>query len=195
MSATACRRSIRCLRSRRQASSSTTRNSRPGPRSPKGDQAVIDGAKSMAMTALDLMMRPDMLDARQSGFRSDGGAVQSGAGTLPRKCRRSDLGAHRMLTVPGAAVAHERLAFSRRDKRFSRGRVRRVRGARASSRIDAHALQIFETGARYHMYHALAMGLAALAMRGAAAPRCEVVGRVLSRRHRVCSRARSISSP
>lgn len=36
-------------------------------------------------------------------------------------------------------------------------------------RIDAHALQVFETGARYHMYHALAMGLAALAMRGAAA--------------------------
>jgi len=36
-------------------------------------------------------------------------------------------------------------------------------------RIDAHALGVFETGARYHMYHALAMGLAALAMRGAAA--------------------------
>ena len=38
-----------------------------------------------------------------------------------------------------------------------------------STRIDAHALQIFETGARYHMYHALALGLAALAMRGPAA--------------------------
>jgi uncharacterized membrane protein YgdD (TMEM256/DUF423 family) len=36
-------------------------------------------------------------------------------------------------------------------------------------RIDAHALSVFETGARYHMYHALAIGLAALAMRGAAA--------------------------
>jgi uncharacterized membrane protein YgdD (TMEM256/DUF423 family) len=36
-------------------------------------------------------------------------------------------------------------------------------------RLDAHAMQIFETGARYHMYHALAMGLAAFAMRGAAA--------------------------
>jgi len=33
-------------------------------------------------------------------------------------------------------------------------------------RIDTHSLQVFETGARYHMYHALAMGLAALAMRG-----------------------------
>ena len=36
-------------------------------------------------------------------------------------------------------------------------------------RIDARALSVFETGARYHMYHALAMGLAAFAMRGAAA--------------------------
>lgn len=30
--------------------------------------------------------------------------------------------------------------------------------------LDAHALQNFETGARYHMYHALAMGLAGLAL-------------------------------
>jgi uncharacterized membrane protein YgdD (TMEM256/DUF423 family) len=37
------------------------------------------------------------------------------------------------------------------------------------SRIDAHALQLFETGARYHMYHALAIGLAAFAIRDAAA--------------------------
>ncbi len=38
-----------------------------------------------------------------------------------------------------------------------------------SQQLDAHALGIFETGARYHMYHALAMGLAALAMQGSAA--------------------------
>lgn len=31
--------------------------------------------------------------------------------------------------------------------------------------LDAQALQTFETGPRYHMYHALAMGLAALALR------------------------------
>jgi uncharacterized membrane protein YgdD (TMEM256/DUF423 family) len=37
-------------------------------------------------------------------------------------------------------------------------------------RIDAHAIEIFETGARYHMYHALAIGLAALALRSGAAP-------------------------
>jgi uncharacterized membrane protein YgdD (TMEM256/DUF423 family) len=36
-------------------------------------------------------------------------------------------------------------------------------------RLDAHALQVFETGARYHMYHALAIGLAAYAIRGASA--------------------------
>jgi uncharacterized membrane protein YgdD (TMEM256/DUF423 family) len=35
-------------------------------------------------------------------------------------------------------------------------------------RIDARSLSVFETGARYHMYHALAMGLAAFAMRGTA---------------------------
>jgi uncharacterized membrane protein YgdD (TMEM256/DUF423 family) len=33
-------------------------------------------------------------------------------------------------------------------------------------RLDAHALEIFETGARYQMYHALALGLAAFAIRG-----------------------------
>ncbi len=36
-------------------------------------------------------------------------------------------------------------------------------------RLDAHALQVFETGARYQMYHALAIGLAALAGRSGAA--------------------------
>jgi len=36
-------------------------------------------------------------------------------------------------------------------------------------RIDPHALSVYETGARYHMYHALAICLAALGMRGVAA--------------------------
>lgn len=35
-----------------------------------------------------------------------------------------------------------------------------------SGRLSAEAHQIFETGARYHMYHALAIGLAWVAMRG-----------------------------
>jgi uncharacterized membrane protein YgdD (TMEM256/DUF423 family) len=39
-------------------------------------------------------------------------------------------------------------------------------GAHAlQNRVDPHALQVFETGARYQMYHALAIGLAAFAMR------------------------------
>ena len=43
-------------------------------------------------------------------------------------------------------------------------------GAHAlQSRLDAHALQTFETAARYQIYHALAIGLAALAARGSAA--------------------------
>ncbi|MGH6872550.1 MAG: DUF423 domain-containing protein [Rhizomicrobium sp.] len=36
-------------------------------------------------------------------------------------------------------------------------------------RLDAHAMGVFETGARYQMYHALAIGLAALAARNAGA--------------------------
>ena len=36
------------------------------------------------------------------------------------------------------------------------------------NRLDAHNLQIFETAARYQMYHALAIGLAAFAMRAPA---------------------------
>jgi uncharacterized membrane protein YgdD (TMEM256/DUF423 family) len=35
--------------------------------------------------------------------------------------------------------------------------------------LDTRMLAVFETGARYQMYHALAMGLAALAARGGAA--------------------------
>lgn len=41
-------------------------------------------------------------------------------------------------------------------------------------RMDAHHLEIFQTGAHYQMYHALAMGVAALAMRGAAASAAQV---------------------
>jgi uncharacterized membrane protein YgdD (TMEM256/DUF423 family) len=41
-------------------------------------------------------------------------------------------------------------------------------------KLDAHSLEVFETGARYQMYHALAMGLAALAFRGNAASTAQV---------------------
>jgi uncharacterized membrane protein YgdD (TMEM256/DUF423 family) len=42
------------------------------------------------------------------------------------------------------------------------------------ARLDVQAREIFETGARYQMYHALAMGLAAFAMRGEAAARARL---------------------
>ena len=38
-----------------------------------------------------------------------------------------------------------------------------------TGKLDAHAMSLFETAARYHMYHALAIGLAAFAIRDAAA--------------------------
>jgi uncharacterized membrane protein YgdD (TMEM256/DUF423 family) len=41
-------------------------------------------------------------------------------------------------------------------------------------RLTDQAQQIFETGARYHMYHALAIGLSAFAMRGDAAARARL---------------------
>lgn len=51
-------------------------------------------------------------------------------------------------------------------------------GAHAlQTRLDAHALQTFETGARYQMYHALAIGLAAFAMReSGAASAAQIAG-------------------
>jgi uncharacterized membrane protein YgdD (TMEM256/DUF423 family) len=48
-------------------------------------------------------------------------------------------------------------------------------GAHAlQNRLDPHALQVFETGARYQMYHALAIGLTAFAMRDQAAMPAQV---------------------
>ena len=48
-----------------------------------------------------------------------------------------------------------------------------------AARLDAHALATFETGARYHMLHALAMAVAALAMRGPARPRARAAAMLL----------------
>jgi uncharacterized membrane protein YgdD (TMEM256/DUF423 family) len=42
------------------------------------------------------------------------------------------------------------------------------------NRLDARAMQVFETGARYQMYHALAIALAAFAMREAAAKPAQI---------------------
>src|SRR5690242_9463254 len=43
-----------------------------------------------------------------------------------------------------------------------------------ASLLDDKARSIFETGARYHMYHALAIGLCAFAMRGEALARARI---------------------
>ncbi|OJU18848.1 MAG: hypothetical protein BGN84_09635 [Afipia sp. 62-7] len=43
-----------------------------------------------------------------------------------------------------------------------------------AARLEPRALAVFDTGARYHLVHALAMALAALAMRGAARPRARI---------------------
>jgi len=43
-----------------------------------------------------------------------------------------------------------------------------------SGRLTPRLLGVFDTGARYQMYHALAMGLAALAMRGQAQKRARL---------------------
>ena len=45
-----------------------------------------------------------------------------------------------------------------------------------SGRIGADQLAVFDTGARYHLAHALAMGLAALAAKGAGAGRARLAG-------------------
>jgi amidohydrolase len=37
----------------------------------EGDQAVLDGAKAMAMTVADLWLRPDVLDAARQAFEAD----------------------------------------------------------------------------------------------------------------------------
>jgi uncharacterized membrane protein YgdD (TMEM256/DUF423 family) len=41
-------------------------------------------------------------------------------------------------------------------------------------RLDAHAMEIFNKAAQYHMYHALAMGLAAVAARNSTSPAANV---------------------
>jgi len=48
-------------------------------------------------------------------------------------------------------------------------------GAHAlQNRLDTHALQVFDTAARYQMYHALAIGFAVFAMHEQAAPPAKI---------------------
>jgi len=63
--------------------------------SPQGDQGVIDGAKAMAMTALDLMMDKGMLDATKKDFEATAELSKAALARLSEKVPGSDLGAHR----------------------------------------------------------------------------------------------------
>jgi amidohydrolase len=47
-----------------------------------GDRAVLDGAKAMAMTVVDLWLRPDAMAAVRAGF-DNGGPVRDGLGREP----------------------------------------------------------------------------------------------------------------
>jgi len=49
---------------------------------PEGDQAVLDGAKAMAMTVADLWLRPDVLDAARQAFEADD-AIRAAAADGP----------------------------------------------------------------------------------------------------------------
>jgi uncharacterized membrane protein YgdD (TMEM256/DUF423 family) len=84
-----------------------------------------------------------------------------------------------MLTAPAAAVAREPVNLWLLLAAIN-GFLAVACGAFAAhglqGRLDAHALEIFETAARYQMYHALALGLSAFAMRGAAASAAQVSG-------------------
>ncbi len=43
-------------------------------RGPEGDQAVLDGAKALAMTIADLWLRPEALEAAVEAFKTVPGA-------------------------------------------------------------------------------------------------------------------------
>ena len=64
--------------------------------------------------------------------------------------------------APGGAVMNKSPRRGRRDQCRALRRRRRVRRPRLRQRLEPRALEIFETGARYHMYHALAMILCAV---------------------------------
>ena len=118
--------------------------------------------------------------ARHDDARSDGGSRGDGEGT--RRFRR-DRGTFARARSPksretasahahhgGCGCAMSLWLCDRRDQRWPcrRGRRVRVRTACRGASMRRRC-RSFETGARYHMYHALAIGLAALAMRDAAA--------------------------
>jgi amidohydrolase len=63
--------------------------------SPKGDEGVIDGAKAMAQTALDLMMDQARLDTAKKDFAATADLSKAALARLAEKVPASDLSAHR----------------------------------------------------------------------------------------------------
>lgn len=63
--------------------------------SEKGDVAVIDGAKSLAQTALDLMADPQTLAAARTDFESTAALSKAALARLQEKVPESDLRVHR----------------------------------------------------------------------------------------------------
>jgi amidohydrolase len=63
--------------------------------SPEGDKGVIDGAKAMAQTALDLMTDPAMLAAAKKDFEATAELSRAALARLTEKVPHSDLSAHR----------------------------------------------------------------------------------------------------
>ncbi|MEI9929020.1 MAG: DUF423 domain-containing protein [Rhizomicrobium sp.] len=134
--------------------------------SDKGDQAVIDGAKSMAMTTLDFMLDADVQSRAKADYAATAELFESchqgieahgQRGAWPCACpwrMRLRVRIWLVIAALNGALAVALGAFAAHG---------------LSQQLDAHALGIFETGARYHMYHALAMGLAALTMENTSA--------------------------
>lgn len=64
-------------------------------RSDRGDRAVIDGAKSLARTALALMADPSLMDAAKADFAATAELSQRALASLEKGIPNSDLAAHR----------------------------------------------------------------------------------------------------
>jgi metal-dependent amidase/aminoacylase/carboxypeptidase family protein len=61
----------------------------------KGDEAVIDGAKALAQTALDLMAKPDCLSAARGDFAATAEVSKSALARLHERVPDSKLADHR----------------------------------------------------------------------------------------------------
>ncbi len=127
--------------------------------SDQGDAAVIDGAKSLAFTAIDLMCDAQLMKTVKADYEATAEHSRKAVAAIHDHGHgHGGCGLRMNLWLFIAAV---------------NGFLAVAAGAFGAhglqGRIDAHAITVFETGARYHMYHALAMGIVGIAVRGPAA--------------------------